>query len=636
MGPEAKHNWLEELLGKIPQSRISVFGDFCLDAYWWISPDESECSLETGLPVRRVSRQSYSLGGAGNVVANLADLGVGEVRTVGLVGRDLFGREMLKLLESYHVNTSGLLSCQDDWQTCVYAKPHLQDNEQSRIDFGSFNQLSSHSMSAVADALSQAAARSHAVVLNQQIPGGLGIPAMIERINDVIAGHPNCTFIVDSRCRGELYRGAILKMNCHEAARLCGRPRRADERISHQDCIQFARELCDLHGQAVLVTQGENGLVVASGNDVESIPGIQAVGRTDPVGAGDTMVAAVAAGLAVGADPRTAARLANIAAFITVRKLRTTGTATLAELRAIGPDPDYVYLPELADDPRQARCLDDSEVEVVRDLPAGLRIRHVIFDHDGTLSTLRQGWEKVMEPMMIRAILGPCFQTADESTYHRVVDRTRTFIDATTGMQTLKQMEGLIELIRDFGCVPPDQILDIHGYKAIYNEALLQMMRKRMDKLKRVELTPEDFLIKNAVKLLAHLHGRGITLYLASGTDEHDVAAEAEALGYASLFEERIFGAVGDVNVEAKRMVLDRIIREHNLHGTEFATFGDGPVEIRETHKRGGIAVGVASDEVRRYGLDSSKRARLIRAGADLIVPDYSQFDRLLRELSLA
>jgi len=161
-------------------------------------------------------------------------------------------------------------------------------------------------------------------------------------------------------------------------------------------------------------------------------------------------------------------------------------------------------------------------------------------------------------------------------------------------------------------------------------------MRKRMDKLKRVELTPEDFLIKNAVKLLAHLHGRGITLYLASGTDEHDVAAEAEALGYANLFEERIFGAVGDINVEAKRMVLDRIIREHNLHGTEFATFGDGPVEIRETHKRGGIAVGVASDEVRRYGLDSSKRARLIRAGADLIVPDYSQFDRLLRELSLA
>jgi hypothetical protein len=82
-------------------------------------------------------------------------------------------------------------------------------------------------------------------------------------------------------------------------------------------------------------------------------------------------------------------------------------------------------------------------------------------------------------------------------------------------------------------------------------------------------------------------------------------------------------------------MVLDRIIREHELSGPEFITFGDGPVEIRETHKRGGITVGVASDEVRRFGLNPAKRSRLIRAGADVIVPDYSQLDMLLELLSL-
>jgi len=64
-------------------------------------------------------------------------------------------------------------------------------------------------------------------------------------------------------------------------------------------------------------------------------------------------------------------------------------------------------------------------------------------------------------------------------------------------------------------------------------------------------------------------------------------------------------------------------------------TFGDGPVEIRETHKRGGFTVGVAGDEIRRYGLDASKRSRLIRAGADLIVPDFSQIDRMLQLLGI-
>ena len=67
-----------------------------------------------------------------------------------------------------------------------------------------------------------------------------------------------------------------------------------------------------------------------------------------------------------------------------------------------------------------------------------------------------------------------------------------------------------------------------------------------------------------------------------------------------------------------------------------YATFGDGPVEIRETRKRGGLTVGIASSEERRYGLNANKRARLIRAGADMIVPDYSQMDALLHWLGIS
>jgi len=128
---------------------------------------------------------------------------------------------------------------------------------------------------------------------------------------------------------------------------------------------------------------------------------------------------------------------------------------------------------------------------------------------------------------------------------------------------------------------------------------------------------------------LHRLRRRGVTLYLASGTDRQDVIAEAAALGYAELFEGRIYGALGDVRKYSKKMVIDRILTENKLAGPELACIGDGPVELRETRKRGGIAVGVASDEVRRYGLNRQKRSRLIKAGADLIVPDFSQAQQL-------
>jgi hypothetical protein len=102
------------------------------------------------------------------------------------------------------------------------------------------------------------------------------------------------------------------------------------------------------------------------------------------------------------------------------------------------------------------------------------------------------------------------------------------------------------------------------------------------------------------------------------------------------LFEGRIYGAVGDVTIEAKKIVLDRILNSigENASG-KVVTFGDGPVEIRETRKRGGITVGVASNELRRYGLNEHKRKRLIKAGADFVAPDFSQYQQLLGLLNI-
>jgi rfaE bifunctional protein kinase chain/domain len=635
MPKKVPDNWLETCIRNLSRARVAVFGDFCVDAYWLIDGDASEISVETGLPVRKVRTQRYSLGGAGNVVANLVDLGVAQVHAVGLVGDDLFGRLMLDMLSACKVDTKGVLSSQSDWQTMVYSKPYLCDDEQSRVDFGAFNVVSPASIDALAHELARVAADSDAVILNQQIPAGVSTPDMISRINDVIADHPNCKFIVDSRHRSALYKGALLKLNSHTAAALCNDPRPLTDRIPDDDARSFAKRLFKQTNHPVFVTRGEYGMLAADASGVHDVPGIQILERVDPVGAGDAVVSAIAAVMGSGGDAKTAATFANIAASITVRKLHTTGTASPAEIRKVGPLPDYIYLPEIADDPRRANIIDNTEIEIVRDLPPKLSIQHAVFDHDGTISTLREGWEHIMEPMMIRTILGPRYDDAGEALYHKVVAHVRQFISKTTGIQTLAQMQGLIDLVRQYGCVPENGILDEHGYKAVYNDALLAMVRQRVAKLDQGELDPADFHIKGVLELLKRLHTKGVRLYLASGTDTADVIAEAKALGYADLFEGRIFGAVGDVKVEAKKLVLERIFNEHGLSGTQLITFGDGPVEMRETRKRDGIAVGVASDEVRRFGLSPVKRTRLIRAGADIIIPDFSQLDRLLPILGL-
>jgi rfaE bifunctional protein kinase chain/domain len=623
---------IEAIVGGMKDRTISIVGDFCVDAYWELSLGEQEVSIETGLPVNRVRKQRYLLGGAGCVAANLAAMQVGRIRAVAVVGDDPFGGLLQTLLREHGIDTASVL-VQPGWQTMVYAKPCEGEQERSRIDFGAFNEMGKDLQQALLTALDEAAATSDAVIVNQQVPGGLCSERLIQEINRVIARHPEKLFIVDARHRPEQFRGAVLKLNTAEAAKLLAED--PAQGGTDAGAIDFALQMSRLTQKPAFLTRGERGLAVAVAEQVTLIPGLQVTEQIDPVGAGDAVVAALAASLAAGATPAEAGTIANIAATITIKKLKTTGTASAEEILTAAQEPNYVFNPELATSPRRAKFLPGTEFELIGELPADLEIKHCIFDHDGTLSTLREGWEKIMEPMMMHAILGEQHDSVDDTTYARITSLVRGFIDRTTGIQTLVQMKDLVEIVRQCGFVPEADILDEHGYKAIYNKDLLRMVVLRLQKLRNGELQPADFEIKNAHLLLKELYDRGVTLYLASGTDVADTVAEAEAMGYAAYFQGRIFGAVGDINKEAKKMVLDRIIRENGLAGHEFATFGDGPVELRETQRRGGFCIGVASDELRRFGLNLRKRERLIRAGANLIIPDYSQLPALLKTLQL-
>lgn len=627
---------IRRILKRIAGAKVMVLGDYCLDIYWFVDSTRSEKSLETGLMTHPVREQRYSLGGAGNVVNNLVAAGCRSVRALGVAGDDPWGREMIRLLEELGVNTEDILVQKQNWATLAYNKPHVEKKETNRFDFGNFNELSPDIARDLLERCRTQIPEADVVIVNQQVRQGIHAERVREGLTALMKEHPDRIFIVDSRHFSDSYCGAHMKINDHEAVRLCGILRAPDEMVLREETLPSARALFARFGRPVFVTRGSRGIVVADRLGLCEIPAIQVLGPIDTVGAGDSALAGISLALAVGCDTLEAAQIGNFLAGVTIQKLNQTGTASPEEILDIGCEQAYVYQPELAEDPRRARYLPDTEFEVTRDLPSALKITHAIFDHDGTISTLRQGWHLVMEPMMIRAILGPRYQSADESLYHRVVETVRKFIDDSTGIQTLVQMQGLKEMVREFGCVPEPQILDEFGYKAIYNEALMRMVRDRAAKLRRGELSVEDFVIKNAVAVLERLSQAGVRMYLASGTDREDVVDEAAALGYAHLFEGGIYGSVGDVKQEAKRIVLDRILGDigpdlvHRL-----VTFGDGPVEIRETHKRGGFTIGVAGDEIRRYGLDSSKRERLIRAGADMIIPDFSQIDRLLHLLGI-
>ena len=630
------YNQLKIIVSKIKEVKIAVIGDFCLDAYWFIDPSKSEISIETGQMTQAVKQQKYALGGAGNIARNLAALGAGDIRAFGVIGPDPFGAEMVRLMKEAGIKTDNLILQEENWSTHVYTKPYIGEVEQNRIDFGNFNGFSDEVADRLIVQLKHSIPEVDVIIINQQVLSGIHTDYFRRELVQVIRLFPDKIFLADSRNYSDSYKGAYRQVNDREAAALCGIFKDPGELVTYAEVKQAAESLFERYGKPLFITRGERGSLISDEQGITDIPGLFILSRIDTVGAGDSYLAGVATTLAAGYGRKEAAEMGTYAAGVTIQKLFQTGTASPDEILEIGKEPDLVYQPDLAEDIRQATYLKDSEIELVREWPDDVRIKYAIFDHDGTVSTLREGWEEIMAPMMMKAILGGGHDGADKELIQNVRTRVHEFIDKTTGIQTLGQMKGLVDLVREFGCVPEGKILDEYGYKEIYNGELLRMVHLREKKLQNGESTLEDFTIKNVVLFLEKLYHKGVKLYLASGTDEEDVKNEARILGYGHVFEGGICGAVGDINKEAKKIVLDRILDSIGESGSaQIVTFGDGPVEIRETRKRGGLTVGVASDEIKRQGLNERKRTRLIKAGADIIIPDFYNLPLLLDLLKM-
>lgn len=258
------------------------------------------------------------------------------------------------------------------------------------------------------------------------------------------------------------------------------------------------------------------------------------------------------------------------------------------------------------------------------------RIKAVLFDFDGTLSTLRAGWEDIMIPFMKDSITGGVQLNEKQETL--LNQEILAYIDQSTGIQTIYQMRWLAETVRNAGW--NKEVLDEWEYKGEYNRRLLQRVKERVDRLEKGDLLAENFLIQGAIEFVKKLHDSGFELYMASGTDHPDVVREAEVLGVKQYFKEIVGAPVGKAECSKEKVIRD-LMEEKGFAGNELAVIGDGKVEIVLGKEVGGLALGLASDEEKRAGINLVKERRLQAAGADWISGDFLNLNEWLEKLGV-
>jgi len=253
--------------------------------------------------------------------------------------------------------------------------------------------------------------------------------------------------------------------------------------------------------------------------------------------------------------------------------------------------------------------------------------RCIVFDFDGTLSLLRGNWQGLMVPMMVETLRA----TGTGESAAELTALVEEFVTRLTGQPTMQQMEALASEVAQRGRPRPDPAV----YLARYLDQLLSRTAARIAAVRSGRSKPEEMLIPGTLPLVEHLLGRGVILVIASGTDWKHLVSETAVLELERYFGDRIFGPLDNDPRFSKEAVLRQLMARYDLRTGEIAAIGDGPAEMLAAKAVGGLALGVASDEVHQSGrINPLKRDHLLRAGADLIIPDYRELPTLLRLLT--
>lgn len=308
------------MLSAFAKKRVLVVGDIVADQYLYGETDR--VSREAPVLIVRYESSETTLGGAGNAAANLRAMGA-EVSMIGLVGQDEMGREVRARAEEMGIE---LLSVDDasvttETKTRILAGGRNTRRQQMlRIDRGQ-SPLTPRIERGLADLVRERARGCDAILVSDYGAGALCHP-VIEVVRSLAqAGHTVC---VDSRYNLAAFAGAtLLKPNEAEFEALA-QTRVRDEAVLGE-LVEATR--ARLNARALLVTRGSSGMMLATDGEVTAIAPHGTHQTVDVTGAGDTVAATLALALAAGASFLQAARLANVAGALKVRKL---GTATVS------------------------------------------------------------------------------------------------------------------------------------------------------------------------------------------------------------------------------------------------------------------------------------------------------------------
>ncbi|OGU16463.1 MAG: bifunctional heptose 7-phosphate kinase/heptose 1-phosphate adenyltransferase [Geobacteraceae bacterium GWC2_53_11] len=307
---------VETLFAKIGAIRCLVIGDLMLDEYLWGRADR--ISPEAPVQVVDVIREELRLGGAGNVVHNLAALGA-QVSVCSVVGDDQNGRELLGQFSHHQIDTSA-----------VFQDPERRTSRKTRVVAAhqQIVRIDRESRDALPENVEQQLcgwiaghAREYSVIVLSDYNKGVLTPAVIASAvaEAAVAGIP---VLGDPKGTDYTrYAGAtLLTPNRKEAEAASG--------VAITDAATLAQAagaiMCTAGLQHLLITRSEEGMsLFTQGGDVVNIPTV-AREVFDVSGAGDTVLAALAVGIASGFSMAEAARLANVAAGIAVGKLGTS------------------------------------------------------------------------------------------------------------------------------------------------------------------------------------------------------------------------------------------------------------------------------------------------------------------------
>ena len=299
-------------------SNIVVLGDVMLDEFLW--GDVTRISPEAPVPVVDIKRESTHLGGAANVLANLLALGA-QACVIGVIGDDFAGERIRSSVnDKSALQTDGQLIADNQRPTTIKTRIIAQQQMVVRADREHRTPVDAQTEDRIIAVVKTALASAQALVISDY-DKGVVTPRVLAKV--LPAAYGRMPVLIDPKTRNfDSYRPATLVTpNHHEALRLANLEEDSEVTLQQAARMIRARLRCD----AVLITRGDRGMMLFEGERDPVHVETAAREVYDVTGAGDTVIATLAAALAAGASMTEAVVLANQAAGIVVGKL---GTAT--------------------------------------------------------------------------------------------------------------------------------------------------------------------------------------------------------------------------------------------------------------------------------------------------------------------